>query len=112
VTRPVYEVKAAFFKALGHPLRIRILEVLRNGEASVGELAEAVGVGGSTLSQHLAALRSAEIVTSQRAGSTVRYRVVDPRMFQVLESVRRILTTSLEGSQQLLSDLEELDFRG
>jgi ArsR family transcriptional regulator len=108
----VYEVKAAFFKTLGHPVRIRVLEVLREGEASVGELAAAVGVGGSTLSQHLAALRGAEIVTSERTGSTVRYRVTDPRVFQVLESVRQILTTSLARSQQLMSDLEQLDFKG
>ena len=108
--RPVYEVKAELFRTLGHPLRIRILEVLRGGETGVTEIAEEVGVGGSTLSQHLATLRRADIVTSRRDGSAVLYTVVDPRVFELLEVGRKLLTTSLEGTQQTLADLERLSF--
>ncbi len=108
--RPVYELKAELFRTLGHPVRIRVLEVLRAGEATVGDIADQVGVGGSTLSQHLASLRRADIVTSRREGSQLHYAVVDPRVFQLLEIGRQMLTTSLEGSQEVLADLEQMDF--
>lgn len=109
MTRPVYELKAEFFKTLGHPVRIRILEVLQQeGECSVTDIADAVGVGGSTLSQHLATLRRADVVTSRRDGSQVFYEVADRRVFTLLQIGRQILTTSLEGSQDVLADLEQL----
>lgn len=108
MTRPVYELKAEFFKTLGHPARIRILEVLRDGEASVADIADAVGVSGSTLSQHLATLRRADVISSRRDGSQVIYQVVDPRVFRLLQIGRQILTTTLEGSRELLDDLAQL----
>lgn len=108
--RPVYELKAELFRTLGNPVRIRILEVLRDGEATVGDIAEQVGVSGSTLSQHLATLRRADVVASRRDGSSLHYGVVDPRVFQLLETGRLMLTTSLEGSHQVLADLEQMQF--
>jgi DNA-binding transcriptional ArsR family regulator len=108
MTRPVYELKAEFFKTLGHPVRIRILEVLRDGEASVADIADGVGVGGSTLSQHLATLRRADVITARRDGSQVIHRVTDPRVFQLLQTGREILTSTLEGSQEVLADLAQL----
>ncbi len=108
MSRPVYERKAEFFKTLGHPARIRILEVLREGPASAGQIAEAVGVSGSTLSQHLATLRRSDVISSERQGSSVIHQVVDPRIFSLLEIGRAMLTASLEGSQELLADLEEM----
>ncbi|HUG86332.1 MAG TPA: metalloregulator ArsR/SmtB family transcription factor [Euzebya sp.] len=107
---PVYELKAGFFRTLGHPARIRILEVLREGSSTVGDLAEAVGVSGSTLSQHLAALRNANVITSERDGSFVRYEVVDPRLFHLMECARQILTSTLHDSQEVLGDLERMRF--
>jgi DNA-binding transcriptional ArsR family regulator len=106
--RPVYELKAEFFRTLGHPARIRILEILRDGEANVADIAEAVGVSGSTLSQHLATLRHADVITSRREGPQVIYRVVDPRIFELLQVGREILTTTLEGSRELIDDLAQL----
>ncbi len=108
MSRPVYERKAEFFKTLGHPARIRILEVLIDGPAHVADIAAAVGVTGSTLSQHLAILRRSDVLSSERHGSMVIYQVVDPRVFSLLEIGRQMLTTSLEGSQELLADLEEM----
>ncbi len=108
--RPVYEVKAELFKTLGHPVRIRILEVLRAGESNVADIAAAVGVSGSTLSQHLATLKRADVVEARRQGSLVIYRVNDPRVFELLEVGRQMLTTSLSGSAELLADLERMDF--
>jgi len=110
VARPVYQLKAEFFKTLGHPARIRILEVLREAEHTVGELAPKVGIESSHLSHQLAVLRRSGVVETRKAGATVVYSVVDPRIFQLLEVAKQILTTSLVASQELLADLEALRF--
>ncbi len=110
MTAPVYQVKAEFFKTLSHPARIRVLELLRDGERSVGELIPEVGLEASHLSQQLAVLRRANIVTSRKDGSSVFYSVVDPRIFELLEVAKAILTTSLTGTKELLEELEGLDF--
>lgn len=108
--RPVYELKAELFKTLGHPARIQILQVLRDGEAHVTDIAAHVGVSGSTLSQHLAHLKRADVISGRRQGSLVIYRVTDPRVFQLLEAARQMLTTTLSGSAEQLADLREMDF--
>lgn len=107
---PVYQLKAEFFKTLGHPARIRILEVLREGEHTVGELVPKVGIEASHLSHQLAVLRRSNVVQTRKLGSTVLYSVVDPRIFQLLEVAKQILTGSLLASQDLLADLELLRF--
>jgi ArsR family transcriptional regulator len=110
VTQPIYQVKAEFFKVLGHPGRIRILEVLRDGERSVGELIPEVGLEASHLSQQLGLLRRAGILTSRKEGATVFYSVTDRRIFVLLQVSKEILTTTLTGSGELLAELEALDF--
>jgi DNA-binding transcriptional ArsR family regulator len=110
VTRPIYQVKAEFFKTLGHPARIRILEVLRDGERPVNELIPEVGIEPSHLSQQLAVLRRANLVRSRKDGSSVLYSVTEPRLFQLLEVARTILTSSLTETRELLEELEGMDF--
>jgi DNA-binding transcriptional ArsR family regulator len=110
VTLPIYQVKADFFKTLGHPARIRVLEVLRDGECSVGELIPQVGLEASHLSQQLGVLRRAGLVRTRKDGATVLYSVSDPRVFKLLELAKQILSTSLSGTQDLLTELESLDF--
>jgi DNA-binding transcriptional ArsR family regulator len=110
VSRPLYQLKAEFFKTLGHPARIRILEVLREGEHTVGEMVPRVGIEASHLSHQLAVLRRNNIVQTRKLGATVLYTVVDPRMFQLLEVTKQILTGSLLATQELLADLELLRF--
>ena len=110
MARPVYELKAQFFKTLGHPARIRILEVLREGDQTVGELVPKVGIESSHLSHQLAVLRHSNVIVSRRAGSSVIYSVVDPRIFQLLEVAKQILSGSLLATQGLLADLESLEF--
>jgi ArsR family transcriptional regulator len=112
VTRPIYQVKAEFFRVLGHPARIRVLELLRGGERSVGELIPEVGLEASHLSQQLTLLRRAKILESRKVGSTVLYSVTDRRIFELLEVAKAILTTTLAESSQLLAELETLDFGG
>ena len=110
MTRPIYQVKAEFFKTLGHPARIRILEVLREGERPVNELIPEVGIEPSHLSQQLAILRRANLVRSRKEGPSVIYAVPDPRIFELLAVAKAILTTSLTETRDLLEELEGLDF--
>jgi DNA-binding transcriptional ArsR family regulator len=109
--RPVYEIKAEFFKTLGHPARIRVLELLRDGERSVAELLAEVDLEQSHLSQQLAVLRRADIVRSRRDAGRVMYSVVDPRIFQLLENAKAIICANLAASDDLLSELSRIDFR-
>ena len=104
--RPVHEVKANLFRVLGHPARVRVLELLRDGERSVGALQAELGLDSGGTSQHLAALRRIGLVESRREGTSVYYRVDDDRVFELLESGRAIITRQLAEQQSILQDLE------
>ncbi len=97
--------KAEFFKALAHPVRIHILEVLRRSEKNVQELQQVLGLDQSTVSQQLAVLRAKHIVRARKEGTTVRYTAVDPLVGELLDVARRIFNTQLTGSQTLLREL-------
>lgn len=103
---PIHEVKANLFRVLGHPARVRILELLRDGERSVGSLQAELGLNSGGTSQHLAALRRIGLVDSRREGTTVYYRVDDPRVFDLLEAGRAIIGRQLAEQQSILHDLE------
>src|ERR1700738_2011544 len=79
---PVYVVKAQLFRVLGHPVRIRILELLSDGERTVGDLQAELSLDSSGTSQHLAALRQHGLLGSRRARTSVYYRLRDPRISQ------------------------------
>jgi DNA-binding transcriptional ArsR family regulator len=104
-SRPLYQLKAEFFKSLGHPVRIRVLELLSEREQAVVELLPEVGVEAANLSQPLAVLRRAGLVTARREGSTVYYRLTSPQVAELLAVARTILTTVLTGQAELLADL-------
>jgi DNA-binding transcriptional ArsR family regulator len=96
------QFKAEFFKALAHPMRIRILELLREGPMSVGQLQEAVGSPASSISQQLAVLRSRNIVATERRGTTVIYTVRDRDLFDLLDVARRIFNGHLSDTIDML----------
>ena len=102
---PIFVVKAEFFRVLGHPARVRILELLRDGEMGVGALQSALQLDSSGTSQHLGVMRRHGILESRKEGTSVFYRARDPRIFQLLEVARQILTSSLEATQALLSEM-------
>ncbi|MGD0691417.1 MAG: metalloregulator ArsR/SmtB family transcription factor [Acidimicrobiales bacterium] len=104
---PIYQLKAEFFKTLGHPARIRVLEVLREGERSVSDLVPEVGLEASHLSQQLAVLRRANLVQTRKMGTSVVYSVSNPLVFELLDIARKILTSSLVDTRALLEELEE-----
>jgi ArsR family transcriptional regulator len=85
---PVYALKAELFRTLGHPVRIRVLQLLRDGEMSVGALQVALELDSSTTSQQLAALRKQGLVATRRDGTSVLYRLKDPRVLELLALAR------------------------
>ncbi len=93
--------KAEYFKALGHPIRIRVLELLRDGERSVSDLQTALELEGSTVSQQLAVLRNRQIVTGRKEGTSVYYRVTEPLVFNLLDTVRAIFESQLTTMQEM-----------
>jgi ArsR family transcriptional regulator len=100
------QFKAEFFKALAHPVRIAILEFLRGGPRSVGEIQALTGVPGSSVSQQLAVLRSRGIVVPERVGTTINYHVADPEIYALLDAARRIFYGHLSDSADLLRLVE------
>jgi ArsR family transcriptional regulator len=102
---PLHRFKAEFFKALAHPTRIRILERLRAGEAAVSDLQRALGLDQSVVSQQLAVLRAQGVVASHKLGASVRYRVPDDALFDLLDAARRMFDNRLTLTQTLLRQL-------
>jgi Predicted transcriptional regulators len=100
------QFKAEFFKALAHPMRIGILEFLRDGPHSVGEIQEATGAAGSSISQQLAVLRGRGIVVAERDGTTVRYEVAEAEIYALLDAARQIFYAHLSDNAELLRLVE------
>jgi len=98
--------KAEFFRALSHPIRIGILEVLVEGEHSVQELQEILGVDQPVISQQLAVLRAKNIVSTRKAGTSIRYLVRDELVGDLLAIARRIFNNHLVDTQGLLRELK------
>lgn len=108
---PLYEIKANLFKALAHPVRVRLLELLTeqdHDERQVSELIAATGLESSRLSQHLAVLRRHHVVTAERRGSAVFYRVAHPRIVEMLAVARDFLTDNLRAAATQLNATEDL----
>ena len=98
--------KAEFFKALAHPLRIRIIDALRDGEIGVNDLCERLQVEQSTVSQQLAQLRGRNIVVGRKEGQNVFYSIRDRAIFRLLDAAREIFNNQLVSVQDMLSRLE------
>ena len=101
------QFKAEFFKALAHPSRIRIIDCLRAGELSVGDIQASLVDEPVSASQHLALLRSKGIVVGRKSGTSVYYRVRDPRIFNLLDLAREIFNSHLIDTQAMLIQLAE-----
>jgi DNA-binding transcriptional ArsR family regulator len=105
MSTPLYQLKAEFFKTLGHPARIRVLELLSEREHAVAEMLPEVGIEPAHLSQQLAVLRRSNLVVSRKEGSTVYYSLTSPQIAELLRVARGILSGVLAGQAELLADL-------
>jgi DNA-binding transcriptional ArsR family regulator len=98
--------KSEFFKALAHPIRIRILDSLRDGEKGVNELSEILKIEPANVSQQLAILRVRNIVVGRKVGSNVYYSVSDATLFRLLDDARDIFNNHLVGVRDMLQQME------
>ena len=102
---PLYQAKAELLRTLGHPARIRILELLSERDHAVHELLGAIQIEPSNLSQQLAVLRRAGLVVQRREGAEVVYSVSVPEVRDLLLAARVILRSLIDGQDQLKKDL-------
>lgn len=102
---PIQQINAEFFRILGHPARVRVLELLKDGEMTVGDLQAELGIDSSGTSQHLGAMRRQGILEARKEGTSVYYSVRDPRIFQMLESARQVIGSHLEEANAVLGEL-------
>lgn len=97
--------KAEFFRALAHPVRIRILEVLRTGPQSVQQLQQALGMDQPSVSQHLSVLRAKNLVVTEKDGASVLYDVRDVLIHDLLATARAIFNRRLTDTRDMLKEL-------
>jgi ArsR family transcriptional regulator len=98
--------KASIFQALAHPSRIAIIEVLKDGELPAGTIQERIGVEQANLSQHLAVLRSRQIIVNRKEGNQVFYSLRDPMLLEVLDILRRYFQANLSQAIAMLEEVE------
>jgi ArsR family transcriptional regulator len=98
--------KASLFQALSNPTRIAIVEVLRAGELSAGAIQEQLGIEQANLSQHLAILRSRQIVVNRKEGNQVFYSLRSAVLLEVLDIMRRYFQANLTEAAQMLGEIE------
>ena len=98
--------KASIFQALSHPTRIAIVEVLKEGELSAGAIQDRLGIEQANLSQHLAILRSRQIVGNRKEGNQVFYSLRNPVLSEVLDVMRRYFQANLTEAAQMLAEIE------
>ena len=108
--RPLYEIKANLFKALAHPARIRILEILTSAErpVPVSEILSITGIEATLMSQHLAVLKRHRVVAGERVGNAVFYTPTHPLIAELLLIARTFLTDTLAADQDQLAAVETL----
>ena len=104
MNRQMQEFKADFFKVLAHPMRIRILELLAEGDKNVNQLQALLGVEASAVSQQLAVLRGKSIVDAKKAGTKMIYSLRDPMIIELLEVARKIFNNHLITTINMLSN--------
>ena len=100
------EYKANVFQALAHPTRIAVVEILRDGELSAGAMQEKLGLEQANLSQHLAILRSRQIVINRKEGNQVFYSLRNPLLVEVLDVMRRYCQSNLNEAIQMLGEMD------
>ena len=111
-TNHLQTFKAQFFRALGHPVRIRILEILVHGARTVQELQAALKLEQPLVSQQLAVLRNQNVVIATKEGLSVRYELRDPAVGDLLAVARRIFNNQLSSTQGMLRELQRETRRG
>ena len=112
LTQALREFKAGIFQALAHPTRIAIVDALRGGELTAGQIIDQAGVEQANASQHLAVLRSKQVVTNRKSGNQVYYSLRDPVILELLDVLRRYFNIHRSETLSLLNNMEVEEVRG
>jgi ArsR family transcriptional regulator len=105
MTQELRQFKAEIFQALAHPTRIAMVELLRDGEMSAGQLVEELKLEQANASQHFAVLRSKRIVVSRKEGNQVFYSLRDPALIEVLDILKRYFYSQLSQTMSMLREI-------
>jgi DNA-binding transcriptional ArsR family regulator len=105
MSQELRQFKADIFQALAHPTRIAIVELLRDREMPTGQLIEKLGLEQANASQHLAVLRSKQVVNSRKKGNQVFYSLRDPVLIQVLDILKRYFYAQLSQTMSMLKEI-------
>lgn len=100
-----YKIKADFFKALAHPIRLQIIEFLKNGEKNAGSIVKHLNIPQSSLSRHLLDLKEAGVLKSRQQGTAIYYGIEDHEIFQVLRPIAEMLRKKLKKTAMVLNSL-------
>jgi ArsR family transcriptional regulator len=100
-----YKIKADFLRTLAHPLRLQVVEFLKNGEKNVSSIIRALGIPQSSLSRHLTVLREAGVLKSRQEGTIIYYDIDDHDIFYVLRPIAEMLRKKLKKSEAVLNSL-------
>jgi DNA-binding transcriptional ArsR family regulator len=100
-----YKIKADFLKALAHPVRLEIIELLKDGEKNVGIILKTLNMPQSSLSRHLLVLRENGVLKSRQEGTTIYYSIEDRTIFLVLRPIAEMLHKKLKRTEAVLSSL-------
>lgn len=101
MNKEIFELHAEICKTFANPKRLEILNLLRNGEKTVGELAELAEIPQANLSQHLAMLRQRRVVTTRREGVTIYYKIANPKIIKACDLMREVLFEQIEEAEKL-----------
>lgn len=104
IHQQIYAHHAEMCKVLSHPKRLELIDVLRNGEMSAGELGQRLGLPSANLSQHLTMMRERRVLTSRKEGNVVYYRLTNPRMLEAYDILREILFEQIRQDAALIED--------
>ncbi|OIO38235.1 MAG: hypothetical protein AUJ72_02815 [Candidatus Omnitrophica bacterium CG1_02_46_14] len=107
MTNQIYLIKTAFLKALAHPTRLQILEILCRGESSVGQFAQVLGVDQPTVSRHLGILKQGGVVAARQEGLSVLYKIQNEAMTEFLQKLTELLKRKLQVDQEILKGVEK-----
>lgn len=100
-----YKIKADFLKALAHPVRLQVIEFLKNGEQKVGIIAKNLGIPQSSLSRHLVLMREGGVLKSRQAGTVIFYDIESRDIFKVLRPIAEMLRQRLKRTEKVLDSL-------
>lgn len=103
--KEIFELHAEICKTLANPKRLEVLSLLRDGEKTVGELAELADIPQANLSQHLAMLRSRKVVTTRRDGVTIYYKIANPKIIKACDLMREVLFEQIVETEKLAAKI-------